>query len=53
LSDAIIQARKRALDGDVVLFSPACASFDMYKNYIQRGEDFKKNVQLLTKDNVV
>lgn len=30
---------------DVVLFSPACASFDRYKNFMERGEDFKLHVQ--------
>jgi UDP-N-acetylmuramoylalanine--D-glutamate ligase len=32
--------------GDVVL-SPACASFDWYRNYNERGDDFQRVVQLL------
>ena len=38
---------KIAVDGDVVLLTPACASFDMFKNYKDRGEQFKREVLAL------
>lgn len=40
-------AKKFAMPGDVVLLSTACASFDMFKNYKDRGDKFKKAVQAL------
>lgn len=44
LEDAVLQAVSLATSGDVVLFSPACASFDMFQNYHQRGLEFKRVV---------
>ncbi|MBN1493359.1 MAG: UDP-N-acetylmuramoyl-L-alanine--D-glutamate ligase [Candidatus Omnitrophica bacterium] len=41
LKEAIITALKYAQSGDTILFSPACASFDMFKNYKDRGKKFK------------
>jgi UDP-N-acetylmuramoylalanine--D-glutamate ligase len=44
---AIDMARAQAGPGDVVLLSPACASFDMFDNYEHRGEVFKRLVGAL------
>jgi UDP-N-acetylmuramoylalanine--D-glutamate ligase len=48
LREAVGQAAQLAQAGDRVLLSPACASFDMFDNYQQRGELFIKAVQELT-----
>ena len=47
LEDTISIARKNAESGDVVLFSPASASFDMFKNFADRGNQFKDLVRKL------
>jgi UDP-N-acetylmuramoylalanine--D-glutamate ligase len=47
LRDAVEWAAREAVAGDVVLMSPACASFDMFQNYQDRGRQFKSAVQSL------
>jgi len=44
LKEATHQAFKDAESGNIVLLAPACASYDMYKSYIERGDDFKSIV---------
>jgi len=45
MGDAARQAYSLAKPGDTVLLSPSCASFDMFKSYISRGDMFKKAVK--------
>ncbi|PIE83938.1 MAG: UDP-N-acetylmuramoyl-L-alanine--D-glutamate ligase [Bacteroidia bacterium] len=45
--EAVAQAARLAQPGDTVLLSPACASFDLFDNYEQRGELFRKAVEEL------
>ena len=45
LEDAVREARAAARPGDVVLLSPASASFDRYKNFMERGRAFKELVR--------
>ena len=47
MADAVHQACGIVSPGDAVLLSPGCASFDMYDNYAQRGEDFRRAVEKL------
>lgn len=44
LDEAVAICRKNAVQGDVVVMSPGCASFDMFKNYEHRGDEFKRIV---------
>jgi UDP-N-acetylmuramoylalanine--D-glutamate ligase len=47
MDDAVRRAREAARVGDVVLLSPACASFDMFRNFEHRGDVFKSVVRAL------
>ncbi|MBP2675912.1 MAG: UDP-N-acetylmuramoylalanine--D-glutamate ligase, partial [Deltaproteobacteria bacterium] len=47
LSDAVRAAAAAARPGDVVVFSPACSSFDMFRNFEERGEAFRRAVMEL------
>ncbi|KID57912.1 UDP-N-acetylmuramoylalanine--D-glutamate ligase [Pseudoalteromonas luteoviolacea] len=47
LKDAVLGASQLAQSGDIVLLAPACASIDMYPNYMVRGDEFCKWVEEL------
>jgi UDP-N-acetylmuramoylalanine--D-glutamate ligase len=47
MSDAVNTAKHLAEKGDTVLLSPACASFDLFQNYEDRGNQFKREVRNL------
>lgn len=47
LERAVQEASKVALEGDSVLLSPGCSSFDMFRDYAHRGREFQKFVALL------
>ena len=44
VEEAVQHAAVVAREGETILFSPACASYDMFENFEQRGEAFKKAV---------
>lgn len=45
LREAVERARHIAVSGDTVLLSPGCSSYDMFRDYVQRGEEFKRYVK--------
>jgi UDP-N-acetylmuramoylalanine--D-glutamate ligase len=47
LDEAVQQANRLAQKGDIVLLSPGCSSFDMFKDYAHRGEEFQRIVREL------
>lgn len=49
--EAVQLAMNQAKPGDIVLLSPACASFDLFKNYMDRGDQFRSAVQEEIKTN--
>jgi len=53
MDDAVGKAFESAAPGDIIMLSPACASFDMYENFEQRGLDFKRIVKTLKNGNHV
>jgi len=48
MQDAVAIAKKKASPGDVVLLSPACASFDMFRDFQHRGQEFIDSVENLS-----
>ncbi len=48
LEEAVLDANKNSQPGDVVTLSPACAAFDQFKNFMVRGQTYKKIVQTLS-----
>ncbi len=44
MHEAVQLAKQLSSSGDIVLLAPACASIDMYNNYMQRGDDFAQCV---------
>ena len=47
MAEIMEQVKSAAESGDVVVLSPAAASFDMFKNYKERGNQFKEAVRKL------
>ncbi|MBD5279455.1 MAG: UDP-N-acetylmuramoyl-L-alanine--D-glutamate ligase [Bacteroides sp.] len=47
LEDALAECRRLACEGDTVLLSPCCASFDLFKSYEDRGDKFKAAVRAM------
>ncbi|MEF9972040.1 MAG: UDP-N-acetylmuramoyl-L-alanine--D-glutamate ligase, partial [Oscillospiraceae bacterium] len=43
-TEAVLAASNSATDGDVVMLSPACSSFDKFKNFVERGNTFRSIV---------
>jgi UDP-N-acetylmuramoylalanine--D-glutamate ligase len=48
MEEAVFRAHQKAKGGEVVLLSPACSSFDMFKDYKERGKVFKEAVNKLS-----
>jgi UDP-N-acetylmuramoylalanine--D-glutamate ligase len=53
MDDAVSMAYRLAEPGDSVLLSTACASFDMFRDYAERGRIFKEAVKRIVETNAV
>ncbi|MEI6633174.1 MAG: UDP-N-acetylmuramoyl-L-alanine--D-glutamate ligase [Chlamydiota bacterium] len=51
LGEAVRIAAGQAAPGDTVMLSPACSSYDMFRNYEERGDEFKRIVANMTEEN--
>jgi UDP-N-acetylmuramoylalanine--D-glutamate ligase len=51
LGDAVRAAMEQAVPGDVIMLSPACASFDQFRDFEARGDCFRQIVAALTEGN--
>jgi UDP-N-acetylmuramoylalanine--D-glutamate ligase len=52
LKEAVIKAKEVSQKGDIILFSPAFASFDYFQDFMERGEKFKEVVYEIEKSEV-
>ena len=50
LANAVAEAAACAASGDHVLLSPGCSSYDMFRDYAHRGEEFQRHVQDLVEE---
>jgi UDP-N-acetylmuramoylalanine--D-glutamate ligase len=50
MDEAVRVAATLAQPGDAVLLSPACSSFDMFRDYKHRGDEFVRSVRALAKE---
>ena len=50
MEEAVALAAAESSPGDTVLLSPACASFDMFTGYVQRGDVFREAVEQLAQE---
>lgn len=52
MEDAVVKSMKNSEEGDMILLSPACASFDMFSSYDERGKVFKESFRKLIKGEI-
>ena len=50
LGEAVVRAAEMARSGETVLLSPGCSSYDMFKNFEERGEKYRQCVKALPKE---